>query len=304
MPLRTVRFYVIVDHAHHKFLKPFPFAQVQTAIKRLSNADAYVLLDSMEVLGSAFKLTKSTSTGAVPVIALDKITRHPGLRIERNRHFRPLALSANDKLAEPTFYSVLDNNVLAVMRNSGGAPTSASFRDYINKVKLMGNQRIDIIPLLDGERLRAFGEVEKVTKFTFAVASEVSDSVFIKSRGIHSIIRQVRKDIGQIEIEIAMKVKPKGTKQASEALRREIKVLVDTPNELNLLTKAEMVYRRTTDGRATTYDFLEEVLTTQTEIVLEENTNQPTELAAAQGISNAYNSMIDEINLAMGLSKE
>lgn len=305
MAQRTVRFYLIVDHAHQRYARPFPFAPLRTAIKNLSNAVAYVMLDNMEVLGSPYSPTRSAASGgAVPLIALDKITRHPGLRIERNRHFRPLALAANDKLAEPTFYSVFDNNVLAVMRNSGGAPTSASFRDYINKLKLVGTQRIDIIPLLDRERLRAFDNVDKVTKFTFAVGSEVSENVFVRSPGILAIIRQMRRGRGQIEIEVAMKVKPRGTDATSDLLRDEIRGLVNAPGELNSLTKAEMVYRRVLDGRATTYDFLQEVLTTQTEVELAEDSNQPKELAAARGMGSAYESMLSEINLALDVASE
>ena len=110
---RTIRFYRIVNEEHLPFPNEFPFQDLQDAVIDLTDEDAYVKLNLMELLASAWK--PPSGAGArrrVPLLAIDRITRDPQLRIERRRRYRPLVLSEGENLADPTFYAVFDDGVL------------------------------------------------------------------------------------------------------------------------------------------------------------------------------------------------
>lgn len=300
MAERTVRFYLIVDDHEQPFADPFPFDDVREAVREMPNAEAYVQLSgTVEVLGSAFDPPRGAGAGRqVSLLALDRINRSPGIRIERQRNYRPLALREDETIAEPTFFSVYDNNVLGVMANSGGAPRPTAFRDYINKTGLLGDQRIALMSLVDRNALRALAEAENVTKFTFAVGTDVVDDVFLQAPTILGMIEAARQNLGHVELEITVKVKPVGADHESDQLRAEIDNLVRS-NAVTTLDKAEMAYRRVEDGRAAAFDLLGDSLITQATVELEEHTNQPTESAASRALATAYDTMIDEINSAL-----
>lgn len=208
-------------------------------------------------------------------------------------------LLEDETLAEPTFYTVFANNVLAVMRNSGGAPTPASFRDYMNRMEILDGQTIGLAPLVDENALRALADARNVTKFTFAVGTDVNDSVFRPSPTIYEMIRAARQNLGHVEVEITVKVRAVGADEESDRLRHEIDTLVRSDETREALSKAEMGYRRVEDGKAAAFDLLGDSLITQTTIELENHTNQPTEAAASAAIANAYDAMIDEIRSAI-----
>jgi hypothetical protein len=300
MAERTVKFYLIVDDQDQPFAAPFPFDDVRTAVSAMGDDVAYVHLSgTVEVLGTAWDPPRGAGAQReVPLLALDRINRTPGIRIERRRNYRPLALRDDETIAEPSFFSIFDNNVLGVMANSGGAPRPTAFRDYINKTSLLGDQNIKLMSLVDRNALRALAEADNVTKFTFAVGTDVVDDVFAPAPTILGMIRAARENLGHVELEISVKVKAVGADQESDALRAEIEHLV-SGNALDNLEKAEMSYRRVDDGRADAFDLLGDSLVTQANVDIDDHTNQPTEPAAARGLARAYDSMIDEINSAL-----
>ncbi|HMM83508.1 MAG TPA: hypothetical protein PJ998_10055 [Terrimesophilobacter sp.] len=300
MAERTVRFYLVVDESEQPFQDALPFDDIRTAVNALSDDQAYVQLSgTVEVLGSPYEPPRGAGARReVPLLALDRINRSPGIRIERRRNYRPLELQSDETIAEPSFYSVFDRNVLGVMRNSGGAPSPAAFRDYINRTGLLGDQEIKLMSLVDKDAIRALADAENVTKFTFAVGTDVVDNVFNQAPTILSMVRAARQNLGSVELEITVKVKPVGADHESDRLRSEINNLVRS-DAIEQLDKAEMGYRRVLDGRAAAFDLLGDSLITQTSVDLEEHTNQPTEPAASRALASAYDGMIEEINSAL-----
>lgn len=300
MAERTVRFYLIVDQNEQPFQSPLPFEDIRTAVNALADDQAYVHLSgTVEVLGSPYEPPRGAGAQReVSLLALDRINRSPGIRIERRRNYRPLELQSDETIAEPTFYTVFDNNVLGVMRNSGGAPSPTAFRDYINRTGLLGDQEIGLMSLVDRNALRALADAENVTKFTFAVGTDVVDDVFNQSPTIFSMVQAARDNLGHVELEITVKVKPVGADHESDQLRSEIANLVRS-NAIGSLDKAEMGYRRTLDGKAAAFDLLGDSLITQTRVDLDDHSNQPSEPAASRALAAAYDGMIDEINSAL-----
>lgn len=206
MAERTVKFFLIVDDHDQPFAQPFPFEDVRTAVRGMADDVAYIHLSgTVEVVGTAFDPPRGAGARReVPLLALDRINRTPGIRIERRRNYRPLALGADETIAEPTFFSIFDNNVLGVMANSGGAPRPTAFRDYINKTGLLGDQEIKLMSLVDRNALRALAEADNVTKFTFAVGTDVLDDVFEQAPTILGMIQAARQNLGHVELEISV----------------------------------------------------------------------------------------------------
>lgn len=301
MAERTVRFFLIVDENEQPFSAAFPFDGVRDAVRAIDEDEAYVHLSgTMEVLGSAWDPIRGAGARRQePLLVLDRINRDPGIRIERRRNYRPLVLLEDETLAEPTFYTVFENNVLAVMRNSGGAPTPASFRDYMNRMEILDGQHIGLAPLVDENALRALADARQVTKFTFAVGTDVNDAVFRPSPTIFEMIQAARHNLGHVEVEITVKVRAVGADDESDRLRTEIDTLMRSEGTRDALSKAEMGYRRVEDGKAAAFDLLGDSLITQTTIELDNHTNQPTEAAASAAIANAYDATIDEIRSAI-----
>jgi hypothetical protein len=295
---QIIRFYRIVNQDQLPFPNAFPFEDLQDAIGGLDDEHAYVKLNQMELLGSSWR--PGFGVGArrrVPLIALDRITRNPQLRIERRRHYRPLVLSEGENLADPTFYAVFDSDVIGVLRTSNRSPGPASFRDYVNQLETV-KPPMAIVPLVDANAVRALSEVGTLTKFTVRVLPDASEEMFGGSQMIYDAIRSARRNLGGVTVEITVKIAPKGQAEAAEEARREIANLVTT-EALGHIDKAMIRYRRLDDGRADTHDFLQEVITQAVVVEVDTATGQPTESSVAGAMADAYDSLYDEIRSAL-----
>lgn len=298
MAERTVRFYEIVTRQKEPFPNVIQFGELQAAVQELPDHEAYVHLPRMEILGSAW--FPGSGVGAVPkapLIALDRITREPYIRIERRRNYRPLVLDTDETLAEPSFYSIFDRNVLGVMRNSGDSPSSASFRDYINLLGFI-KPDIEIIPLVDANAIRALHEVQTLTKLHISVGPDVDAVHFSRSRFIYDAIRNARRNLGSVGVEILVRIAPRGQGAASEEALRQIEQ-VATTDALEHADKAKINYRRIEDGKADAYDFVHEAVTKSAVVELDTSTGQPTEVSVAEAMAAAYDELYDDIRSAL-----
>jgi hypothetical protein len=296
---QIIRFYRIVNEDQLPFPNVFPFEELQGAIGALDDAHAYVQLNQMELLGSSWRPGFGAGVRRrVPLVALDRITRNPQLRIERRRHYRPLILGEGENLADPTFYAMFDDNVIGVLRTSYRSPGPASFRDYVNHHEIV-KPAIAIVPLVDGNAIRALDQVGTLTKFTIRVLPDASEEVFSRSRMIYDTIRSARRDLGGVTIEITVKIAPKGQIEAAEEARRQIANIV-TSEALGHMDKATIRYRRLDDGKADTHDFLQEVITQAVAVDLDTETGQPAESSVAEVMAAAYDTLYDDIRSALG----
>lgn len=295
---RIIRFYRVVDENNLPFPNEFPFEDLQDAIVGLPDETAYVSLNRMELLGSAWKPGRGAGAHRrVPLIAIDRITREPQLRIERRRHYRPLVLGDGENLADPTFYAMFDGGVLAVMRTSSLAPGPASFRDYVNSLEIV-KPSIAVVPLVDGNALRALGDVGSLTKLTVGVGPDVSPQVFSRSQMIFDAIRGARDSLGSVAIEVTVKIAAKGQSAAAEEAHRQISNIV-TSDALAFTEKAKITYRRLEDGKAATHDFLEEAITKAAVVEVDAETGQPAEPSVGEAIAGAYDALYDDIRSAL-----
>jgi hypothetical protein len=295
---RIIRFYRIVDQDQLPFPNAFPFDELQDRITELDDQEAYVTLNRMELLGSSWR--PGFGAGArrrVPLVALDRITRNPQLRIERRRHYRPLVLSEGENLADPAFYAVFDDGVIGVMRTSNLAPGPASFRDYVNHLEMV-KPPIAIVPLVDGNALRALGQVGTLTKFTVAVGPDVSAEIFGRSRLIYDAIRSARQNLGSVALEVTVKIAASGQTQASQEAYQQITNIVTT-DAVGYADKAKISYRRLEDGKADAHDFLQEAITQSAIIDMDPETGQPAEPSVAEAMAAAYDSMYEDIRSAL-----
>lgn len=298
MAERTVRFYEIVTRQKEPFPNAIQFGELQAAVQELPDDEAYVRLARMEVLGSAW--SPGGGTGAVaraPLIALDRITREPHIRIERRRNYRPFILDADETLAEPSFFSIFDRNVLGVLRNGGDSPSSASFRDYVNLLGFI-KPDIEIVPLVDANAIRALHDVQTLTKLQFAVGPNVDAALFSRSPLFFDAIRNVRRQLGSVGVEVMVKIASKGQRAASEEALRQVE-LVATTDALDYADKAKINFRRIEDGKAASYDFVHEAVTKSTAVDLDSTTGQPTETSVAEAMAAAYNDLYDDIRSAL-----
>lgn len=294
---RTVRFYEILNGKKERFPGKIPFLDILQEIDNVQDEEAYVSTRSMELLGSTFIPPGAQAGPGVPMIMLDRITRDIRLRIERRRNYRPLILDEGETLAEPTFYSIFDNNVVAIVRNSGSAPGPASFREYMNILDLIEGG-IELAPLVDRDALRALREVETLTKLKIAVGPDVVAEVFGKDNSITGIIRHMRQKIGSVGIEVSIKIAPTGNAEESNVAFRDIEALA-TSNAITYLDKAEISYRRIEDGRAANFDLLQEAVTQAFDVDLDDQSSQPTVLSVAQGIAAGYDDLYEAIRSAL-----
>lgn len=295
---RTIRFYRIVGPDQLPFPNAFPFAELQDAITELDDQTAYVTLARMEILGSAWR--PRSGPGArrrVPLIAIDRITRDPQIRIERRRHYRPLILGEGENLADPAFYSVFDNDVIGIIRTSSLAPGPASFRDYVNYLEIV-KPPIAIVPLVDSNAARALGEVGTLTKLTVAVGPDVSADIFGQSRMIYDAIVSARRHLGSVAVEVTVKIAPAGQDEAAEEARRQIANIV-TSDAIGYVDKAVINYRRLEDGMADTYDFIQEAVTQWVTVDVDPQTGQPAESSVAEAMAEAYDALYDDIRSAI-----
>jgi len=295
---RVIRFYRIVDENQDPFPNPFPFTELQEAIDALPDKDAYVALNRMELLGSSW--SPPSGAGArpsVPMLAIDRITREPQLRIERRRHYRPLVLGEGENLADPTFYAAFADGVLAVLRTSSLAPGAASFRDYVNHLEIV-KPAIAVSPLVDSNSVRALGQVGTLTQVTLAVGPDVSEEAFSGARMIYDAIRGARSALGSVTIEVSVKIKAKGQAAAAEEAHKELSSIVTSP-ALGFAEKAYIKYRRLEDGRAATYDFIQEAITQTAVFEIDATTRQPVEASVAEGFAAAYDTLYEDIRSAL-----
>lgn len=297
MAQRTVRFYEILNAAKERFPNQIDFSTILDTIGSLGDNDAYVDTKTMELLGSTYNPGRGGAKSAVELMMLDRITRDVRLRIERQRNYRPLILNPDETLAEPTFYSIFDNNVLGIMRNSGSAPGAASLREYFNKLQLIGDG-IELAPLVDRNALRALSEVQTLTKFTLAVGPDVVADIFGEGNSITRILRIMREQVGNIGVELSLKIAPKGQEEEAAIALRDVEAIA-TSNAIGFVDKAEIKYRRIEDGRAATFDLLQEAVAHAIDVDLEDQTQQPTMLSVAQGMAEAYDELYDEIRSAL-----
>jgi hypothetical protein len=287
MAERTVRFYEIVNENQERLPEQLDYEGLRELVRDVPDDEAYVTVSRMELLGSVYEPPRGAGTKpAVPIIAIDRITRDVRLRIERRRNYRPLTLEQDETLAEPTFYSIFDSNVLGVMRNSGSAPGPASFRDYVNRLNFL-DADLAIAPLADVNIVRALTDVEVLTKFEFAVGADVTADVFGESELVSGAIRHVREELGNVAIEVTVKLSPSQS-GASEKALAQVRNFTQSPS-IAFVDKASIGYRRLEDGRADTYDFLNEAVALPVDVVLNDDTSQPTEPSAAEAMSQAYN---------------
>jgi hypothetical protein len=295
---RIIRFYQIVDEKQFPFPNAFPFEELQDLVNGLPDDEAYVQLSRMELLGSSWKPGRGVGARrSVPLLAIDRITRDPQLRIERQRNYRPLVLGNNENLADPSFYAVFNDNVLAVMRTSGLAPGPASFRDYVNYLNVC-DPPIAVIPLVDGNAARALAEVGTLTRMTVAVSPDVNAEIFSQSPMIFDAIRSARRNLGSVSVEVSVKIAAKGQSRAAEEAHRQISTLV-TSDALGFMDKAEIGYRRLEDGMADTHDFIQEAITKSAIVDLDAQTGQPAEPSVAEAMASAYDSRYDDIRSAL-----
>jgi len=295
---RTVRFYEIVNKHKEKLPNELPFDDLRSEIEALPDVKAYVTVARMELLGSTY--APGSGAGArrgVPLIALDRITRDVRMRIERRRNYRPLLLEQDETLAEPTFYSIFEGNVLGVMRNGGRAPGPASFRDYINTLGLCTGE-IEIAPLADRNVLRALREVDTLTKLDIAVGPDVTADVFGQSDLIAGAIHYMRQGLGHVGIEVIIRMSAKESNEASEIAREQVERVVRS-GAMDYVDKAEISYRRLEDGKAACYDFISQAVATSVDVELEERTGQPTEPSAAEAMAEAYDTLYEDIRSAL-----
>lgn len=282
---------------HQHFVSQFPFTYVGNSINALPEIDAYVELQSMEVLGN-FYIPATGIGNQVPIITLDKITRDPQIRIENHRVMRPFVLAGDENLAEPTFYSFFPNNVLAVMRNGQASPTTSSIRDYVNHLQLRGVPEIDVIPLVDRERLATFADMAKVKKFTFAVGSQVNASVFNDSISIKKIIADVRQNLGFVEIEMTIKASDGSENQTSENVKSLIGGLLNNSEAMDSLGKAQVSYVSEESGTTQVFDFLSEMIVMQIELETDDR-RLPSIEAVAKEMKHSYTAMTAQIQEAV-----
>jgi hypothetical protein len=296
MPQRTVRFYLLTDEHRQVLPNDLDFDAVLDAVEALPDPDAYVQLERIEVLGSTHRPAGAGAKAQVPLLSLDRITRDVRLRIERRRNYRPLALAADETLAEPTFYSILPRNVLAVMRNSGEAPGPASLRDYLNELELL-DPPVGVLPLADVNAVRRLNEVDRLTKVDIAVGPDVAATLLYGSPTIAEAVRTVRQRAGRVKIELIISM-TKASAAESETLLGEINAL-ERSGALGEVERAKISYRRLEDGVADTYDFLNEAVAQAVEVDLEDANDVPTELSSSQAIARAYNEQYDDIMSAL-----
>jgi hypothetical protein len=296
---RIIRFFRVVGEERLPFPNDFPFEDLQDVVVALPDQEAYVTLNKVELLGSSWKPRRGAGARRqTPLLALDRITRDPQLRIERQRNYRPLVLGTGENLADPTFYAMFADNVLGVMRTSGLSPGPASFRDYVNYLNVY-KPPIAVVPLVDGNAARALAQVGTLTRMTVAVGPDVDAGAFSGSRMIFDAIRSARRDLGNVTVEVTVKIAAKGQYAAAEEAQRQVASIV-TSDALGYADKAEIAFRRLEDGKADTHDFIQEAITQSAAVELDDRTGQPAESSVAEAMAAAYDGLYDDIRSALG----
>lgn len=293
-----MRFFEILNAEKERLPEQIDFDALRRLVRNLSEDEAYVKINKMEILGSALEPRDQFQLYAgVPVIALDRITRDPRMRIERRRNYRPLILGDDENLAEPTYYSIYDNNVLGMMRNSGSAPSVASFREYMNKILGRGNE-IEVAPLVDRNFLRALRNVEILTRVDLELGPDVVADVFDRATTFEGQVRALRQNLGAVGVEIIIKMDPKRHSEESDKVLQEMEYIA-TSGALAYAESASIVYRDIDNYRRDTYDFLKESVTTSVSVDVDSATDQPTDDSVCDAMYLAYDRKLDDIRSAL-----
>jgi hypothetical protein len=294
VPKREVRFYELVTTAGERFddLDPMDLIGVVDAIPA---ADAYVTIARTELLGSTYRPTRGSA--APPLLVLDRITREVRIRIENRRHYRPLELRPGDTLAEPTHIGLFPRNVLGLLRSTGTAPGPASVREFLNAAYF--EDEVAIRPLVDTNALRALAQVGKLTKIDVALDPGATAEVMGTDGFLAEAFDVFRRRTGDAQVEFILKFDPKGRTDVSELAFEELQSLYERGG-LNSARKASMSFRRLEDGRADTFDFLNESVAHAIDVDIDDDTGGPSNLSASEGIQAAYDLLRDDIQSALG----
>jgi len=297
MPERQVRFYELLDRDGAQF----PDLNVETvldAVDAIPDSDAYVQIARMELLGTTYRPPSGSGRAPMcPMIVLDRITREVRMRIENNRRYRPLELGENDTIAEPTHYGLFPRNVIGILRASGNAPGPASIRDFLNTAELL-DEEVTIKPLVDLNALRALGNMERITRLDVELDSGTTAEVLGRDSMLAELLGIYRRRLGGVTVEIGVKIDPKGTGEASEVVHDELERLVRGEG-IRYVDRAKVKYRRMEDGRADSFDFLNEAVAHSVEVDIDDATNGPNDRSASEGIAHAYDLLHDDIQSAL-----
>jgi len=294
---RNIKFFLIVDELGEIFEDEFPLVSVGEQIEEIPEADSYIELRTMTVLGTFYN-PPIGSRSYVPMIMVDSIDANPQIRVETHRIMTPLPLGTDQNIAEPTYFSVFPNNVLAVMRNKSSSPMVSTFRDYINKLELPGLSKISIIPLVDKERLIAFQDIKRVKKFTFAVGRDINSAVFEDATGVKSIIDKVRDNFGQVDFEIVLKPSNDPGNNSPGIIKNTINQLLHRDQSVDLLNKASVSYVSEEFGSSLEYDFLREMITMEVNLEPGE-TGLLSPEAVSREMKHAHRQLLPQIDIAL-----
>jgi hypothetical protein len=295
---RNVRFYRIFGE-NGQVIPDLDVQDLLDTVRGLAKTQAYVQLARMELLGSAFKPGRGAGAARrVPMLILDRITREVRIRIENDRRYRPLELGENDTLAEPTHYAFFPDNVVGVMRANGNSPGPSSLRDYLNTA-LELSEELTIRPLADRNMTRALTEVGTLTKFDIAVGPQARPEDFGGEKSLlGGVLRQVRQRVGGVEIELIVKVNKSDPTDTPDIVLNDLREAV-TGTGTQAITRANMSYRRLEDGKADSFDFLNQAVAQQVDVDIEDGTNGPTDTSASEALAAAYDQLYDDIRSSL-----
>lgn len=231
---------------------------------------------------------------ASPCWVLDRITREVRIRIENDRKYRPLELGEGDTLAEPTHYAFFPDNVVGIMRANGNSPGPASLRDYLNTALEM-SEDLSIRALADRNMVRALTDVGTITKFDVALGPDAKPSDFGGEQTLlGSVLQRVRSRVGGVEVELIVKVRASDPTDTPDIVLSDLRDAV-TGDGAQAITRASMNYRRLEDGKADSFDFLNQAVAQETDVDIEDGTNGPTDASASEGLAQAYDDLYDDI---------
>lgn len=292
----TVRFYELLS-APGAQLPDLDIDRLLDRVAAMPDTEAYVQLARMELLGSTHAADGRGRAPQCPLVVLDRISREVQLRIERGRRYRPLELQDGETIAEPTHFGLFPRNVVGIMRRSGAAPGPASFRDFLNTAGLL-DEEITIRPLVDTNAGRALSNVGKLTRLDLEMDSENAAAVMGGTSYLNQAFRIFQDNLTHVGIEIVIKMSPKGPDATSESVFNEVRALNETGAFMGA-ERAKISYRSLEDGRADSYDFLNEAVAQAVEVEVDDDRNGPSNARASESIMEAYNKQHDDIQSAL-----
>lgn len=298
MSERTVRFYEIVNSERERLPEDINFEDLMYLVQNLPESEAYVSTRTMELLGSVHVPADDGHLfSGSPVVALDRITRNPRIRIERKRNYRPLILDDDENLAEPTFFSIFPRNVIGVMRNSGSAPSVASIREYLNKIQGAG-PGFELMPLVDRNYIRALANIDTLTKVDIEVGPEVVAEVFPENSTIRGQLRALNSSLGAVGFQFQIKMKAKEFAEQSEQMHSELSELVEFGSFV-YAERAKIAYKDIETKKMADFDFINESVAVSVSVETDSDTGQPSEQSVSHAMSRAYSDALDDVRSAL-----